>query len=180
MNAKKNPGSKRAVVSDLLAYDAPLSETAAALALAVPLAVPSPRVKEQLLARIRATPPGTAAGWRFATVASGEGWVALPFPGVRMREVTVDMERDTALVFIEIAPGAAFPDHEHQTTERGLLLSGDLRMGERMLRPGDFYEAAAGTRHDRIASPSGCTGLLWVGAAAWRDWRAAMAAAGAR
>jgi hypothetical protein len=45
-------------------------------------------------------------------------------------------------------------------------------MGDRLLAAGDFYEAAAGTRHERISSPSGCTGLLWVGAEAWRRWQA--------
>jgi quercetin dioxygenase-like cupin family protein len=176
MNAKKTKSAKRST-TDLLSLDAPLSETEAALALAVPLEVPPPRVKDQLLARIRATQPATTAGWKFAALVTGEGWVALPFPGVKMREMTVDTERDTALVYIEIAPGAIFPDHEHKSTERGLLLSGDLRMGERLLSPGDFYEAAAGTRHERIASPSGCTGLLWVGATAWKNWRAALTAA---
>ena len=52
------------------------------------------------------------------------------------------------------------------------MLTGDLAMGGRLLRAGDFYEAAAGTRHERVASPSGCTGLLWVGAEAWRRWQA--------
>ena len=145
------------------------------LALAAPaVRAPSPAVKSALLARIRAAKTAesaVAAGWRFEKIAAAEGWVKLPIPGLRMREVTVDAARDTALLFVEMAPGAVFPDHDHSATERGLVLSGDLRMGDRLLGAGDFYEAAAGTRHERIASPSGCTGLLWVGAEAWRRWR---------
>ncbi|MBI4624118.1 MAG: cupin domain-containing protein [Verrucomicrobia bacterium] len=159
----------------------PLEEPAAFLALAVPAPRgPSPRVKAVLLARACAAkrteprPPG--AGWRFAAVASDEGWVALPFPGVRMRVVTVDAARDTALVYVEMEPGAVFPDHDHTADERGLVLTGDLAMAGRQLDAGDFYEAAAGTRHECISSRSGCTGLLWLGARAWRQWREKIAA----
>lgn len=173
--AKKHP-------IETLAPDAPLGELAARLACALPQTAPPPRVREQLLARIRAEktaiPP--AVGFRFAALDADENWVPLPFPGVRMREVTVDDRCDTALVYVEMTAGAVFPDHEHAATERGLVLSGDFRMGGKLLRAGDFYEAEAGTRHERLSSPSGCTGLLWLGAQAWRGWRAAMAEAAKR
>lgn len=176
MAAKKNLPAKRVPASRWLDGGA-LDETAAALALAMPLALPSPAVKERLLSRVRAARAvATEAGWRFGALAAAGEWVPLPFPGVRMREVMADAERDTALLYVEMAPGAMFPDHEHTATERGLVLSGDLRTGERLLGPGEFYEAAAGTRHERVSSPSGCTGLLWVGGKAWQNWRAAMAA----
>jgi quercetin dioxygenase-like cupin family protein len=179
MSAKKSNSAKRVRVADILAIDAPLSETAAKLALGAPQLAPSAGVKAALMTRIRAskeTRVAEEAGWRFAPLAKNADWVPLPFPGVKMREVTIDRERDTALLYVEMIPGAIFPDHQHSATERGLVLSGDLRMGEQMLGAGDFYEAAAGTHHARIASPSGCTGLLWVGADAWDKWRGAMAA----
>lgn len=181
MRRKKSKPPKRAA-GETLAVDAPLGEAATRLAWALPQMTPPPRVKEQLLARIRAEktaiPP--AVGFRFAALDADENWVRLPFPGVRMREVTVDDERDTALVYVEMTPGAVFPDHEHAAKERGLVLSGDFRMGGKLLRAGDFYEAEAGTRHERLSSPSGCTGLLWIGAQAWRGWRAAIAEASKR
>lgn len=156
---------------------------AAWLALAAPVVRgPSPRVKAALLDRVRAAKDAdartakAATGWRFSSLSEDGGWLKLPFPGVRMREVSVDAARDTALVFVEMTPGAIFPDHDHAAGERGLVLSGDLTMAGRRLVAGDFYEAAAGTRHERIASPSGCTGLLWIGARAWHDWRQKLAA----
>lgn len=160
-------------------FEQRLDETGARLALLVPpVPAPSRVVKERLLARMRTREqPGTLAAWRFSALTSNEGWIPLPLPGVRMRELTVDAERDTALLYVEMAPGAVFPDHDHTAPERGLVLSGDFRMGEQLLCAGDFYEGAAGTRHEHITSPSGCTGLLWVGARAWRQWRAAMTAA---
>ena len=203
MSVKKTPRIRRAT-SPSCAFGDPLDESTARLALLAPVApAPSPAVKEALLARIRASQGGAGspsrpgiersshsgrlgepappwAAWRFGSLAGNEGWVRLPFPGVRMREISVDAARDTALVYIEMEPGAIFPDHDHSSAERGIVLTGDFEMGGRLLRAGEFYEAAAGTRHERIASPAGCTGLLWVGAAAWGGWRKAMAAAAAQ
>ncbi len=187
MSAKKTSPSRRPVVTrppspaagEAFAAPSP-ADGAMLLALAAPaVRGPSPAVKSALLARIRAEKSSAGlrpalpqtAGWRFEKIAADEGWVKLPLPGLRLRELTIDAARDTALLFIEMAPGAVFPDHEHTAPERGLVLSGDLQMGDRLLGVGEFYEAAAGTRHERIVSPAGCTGLLWVGAEAWRRWR---------
>jgi quercetin dioxygenase-like cupin family protein len=174
MRAKKNRPVNRSR-AETLAADTRLTEASAMLALAAPAFEPPARVKEQLLARIRGLPASTAVAWEFGALNGPGGWVPLPFPGVRMREVTVDTARDTALLYVEMAAGAVFPDHEHAAAERGIVLSGDLEMSGRRLSAGEFYEAAAGTRHERISSRSGCTGLLWVGAAAWANWQAAIA-----
>jgi quercetin dioxygenase-like cupin family protein len=177
MSAKKISRSPRVAQSlggDAFPAAAP-ADPAMLLALAAPpVRAPSPAVKEALLARLRlewADKAPVPAGWRFTRIASADGWVKLPLPGVRLRELAVDAPRDTAMLLVEMAAGAVFPDHDHSATERGLVLSGDLNMDGRLLRAGDFYEAAAGTRHERVASPSGCTGLLWVGAKAWQRWR---------
>jgi anti-sigma factor ChrR (cupin superfamily) len=187
VSAKKAKPSRPAG-DDLLAPDASLSEATAQLAWAVPaVEPPSPRVKEALLARVRAAKAAAApavaggkaavpAGWRFEALATSEGWLPLRIPGVKMREVTVDRERDTALLYVEMAPGSIFPEHVHSAPERGLVLTGDFKTDQQLLHAGDFYEADAGTPHVRISSPSGCTGLLWVSAKAWQQWRTVMAA----
>ena len=178
MSAKKPTRRKPAAAAplgDLLA-----DEIMAPLAWLAPAAAPPAGVRARLLARIQAAQPEEHASggpaWRIEELAKDDGWVPLPFPGVRMREVAIDDQRDTALLYVEMIPGAIFPDHEHTATERGVVLTGDLRMANRVLRAGEFYEAAAGTRHERVSSPSGCTGLLWLGAKAWSRWRVAMAA----
>jgi anti-sigma factor ChrR (cupin superfamily) len=176
MSAKSSPSAKRRS-----AEDAVLNEAAALLAFALPPVPPPAHVKARLLARVRAAqtaaPEPAVVEWRFGTLGGTDGWVPLPFPGVRMREVTIDAARDTALLYVEMEPRSIFPDHEHTAAERGLVLTGDLQMSGRSLSAGDFYEAAAGTKHERITSQKGCTGLLWVGADAWRKWRAALTAA---
>lgn len=153
---------------------------AAKLALAAPAAVPSPRVKETLLARIRgerAAAAGAALpGWRFASAQSAEGWRATKLPGIRLKTLSVDEPRDLVHVLMEMAPGSTFPDHVHSAgAEEGLVLSGDVVTGGRLMRAGDYYFAAEGSSQGATVSPSGCTALLTLTARAWKQWRLALA-----
>src|SRR5450432_69561 len=101
MSARKiKPAKRLPAAADPFEKGGRLGESVALLALIAPPATPAPRVKELLLARIRAAPANAPAGWRVASVTTDADWVALPFPGVRMREVTVDAERDTALLYV--------------------------------------------------------------------------------
>lgn len=159
----------------------------ALLACAAP-AVPGPsaKVKRALLERIRATKVAAAtptpaiaiavaAGWRFESARAAEGWRET-FPGVRFKTLSVDDARDVVMLLVEMQPGARFPDHPHAGgAEEGLLVSGDVEMDGRMMRPGDYYHADAGTTHVNITSPSGCTALLSLRASAWRQWRDTLA-----
>lgn len=138
---------------------------------------PSAKVKRALLTRIRATPatPSRAAvapaGWRFESARAAEGWRET-FPGVRFKTLSVDEARDVVMLLVELAPGARFPDHPHAGgAEEGLLVSGEVEMDGRTMRPGDYYHADAGTVHVNITSRSGCTALLSLRVSAWRQWR---------
>lgn len=178
--------SPRLNAPEPLAPDATLSESVAGLAHAAPAAIPSPAVKSQLLARIRAsqvpahgTPDAAVAGpgWRFESVHEAAGWITLPFPGIRVKQLSADTQRDVLQLLIEIAPGARFPDHDHTVGDEGIVLSGDVLTGGRLLRAGDYYHAGPGTKHTDIVSPSGCTALVTMPVTAWNRWRAALAAA---
>lgn len=171
---KKKPTGGSAM--ETLSAEGPLAAHAALLAHAAPVAAaPSPRVKENLLARIRAqrateaTPP---IGWRFDSVATAEGWRSGAVPGVRFKTLSVDAARDVVMLLIEIAPGARFPDHLHDAGgDEGIVLSGDVITGGRLMRAGDYYHAAEGTAHVDTVSPSGCTALVSLTARAWEKWR---------
>ncbi|MCX6955561.1 MAG: cupin domain-containing protein [Verrucomicrobia bacterium] len=154
-----------------------LAEDTARLALAAPVvAAPSASVKTQLLARIRAAKAaGSAAavpaGWRFESANTAEGWRET-FPGVRFKTLSVDEARDVVMLLVEMRPGARFPDHPHDTSaDEGVVISGDVDMDGRLMRPGDYYYAGQGTMHQNVTSPSGCTALLSMRASAWRQWR---------
>lgn len=157
-----------------------LPETVALLALVAPSrAKPAARIKQALLARIRTEGkivPAAPAGWRFESAKSPEGWLAA-MPGIRFKPLSVDSVRDVALVLVELAPGAQFPDHPHEgCAEEFLILSGDILSGGRTLTAGDYYYAAENTEHTNVVSPSGCTALLSIRAKVWEQFRASIAA----
>jgi len=132
---------------------------------------PSPRVRVDLMARIARTPqlkPATAAdrsqvevpgGFRFLRPSAGP-WTEGPVPGVRLQVLSADWRRNQVLLYIELDPGAHYPDHTHTGPEDLYLVSGDLLTGGRLVRAGDFVHCDAGSHHDQVISPSGCQALL--------------------
>lgn len=148
----------------------------ALLAYAVP-ATPGPSrgIKNKLLAKITAEKrsrfPSKAPGWRFDSVHRAAGWLTMPFPGVRMKELSHDLKRNSALVLIEIARGCQFPDHDHEFADEGLILSGSVLSGGRRLGAGDYYYAGSGSTHTDIVSAEGCTALVHLAATVWQELR---------
>ena len=136
--------------------------------------VPPPnRVRTQVLARIRNTPqqpPVPAAarsagitppndGFRFLRPAEGQ-WSPGPYPGTRLQVLSTDLRRNYMLVYIELEPGAIFPEHDHRGAEELFIVQGDLITEGRHLRAGDFVHGEAGTHHHDLRSPGGCHALL--------------------
>lgn len=179
---KSQPTARRA--ADTLEASAPLGEIAARLALAAPVVpAPSPMVKNQLLARIRASKapalvpaPAVKRGWRFESANADEGWRGSGFPGVRFKTLSVDEPRDSVMVLVEMAAGAHFPDHVHdQGGDEGIVISGDVINAGQLMRAGDYYRAEEGTAHTGTVSPSGCVALVNLTARAWKQWQLAAA-----
>jgi anti-sigma factor ChrR (cupin superfamily) len=182
MKPRKNQtGNERAVCGAATAADDGLGAEAAMLAWAAPDAgAPSAAVKARVLARIRATAPrakAPRAGWRFESAdPAAPGWRPAAAPGVRFKTLSVDERRDVVMLLVEIAPGARFPDHLHEAGgDEGIVLSGDVVTGGRLMRAGDYYHAAEGTEHVGTVSPSGCTALISLTHRAWQQWKAARA-----
>lgn len=95
---------------------------------------------------------------RLLVVRAGDGvWQAVK-AGIRAKILWEGPEG--ASVLIEFAPGAALPVHRHQHLEEGIVLRGELRLGDLQLGPGDYHVSPAGSRHGRISSPSG--GLAYL------------------
>lgn len=172
-NPKARTAPRRAARATTKEFPAEL----AWLACAAP-ACPAPpsKVRRTLLARIAAEEKAAARpaprGWRFDSVNVRRGWLTMPFPGVRMKELSVDRTRDSALVLVEMERGARFPDHEHEFSDEGFVLSGDVTSGGRLLHAGDYYHAGPGSTHSDIVSPGGCTALVRLTAGVWHDLRA--------
>lgn len=182
MSAKRKSSSlRRRAPAAARVADGSLSETEATLALAAPrVAEPSPYLRNRLLTRARAANAAasnvTPAGWRFESTQAETGWRGGAFPGLRFKTLSVDDARDVVMVLIEMEAGARFPDHFHDAgSDEGIVISGDVITGGRLMRAGDYYFAAEGTPHTDTISPSGCTALVSLTARAWKQWREHMA-----
>jgi anti-sigma factor ChrR (cupin superfamily) len=96
------------------------------------------------------------------TVRAGEGrWFDF-VPGVTVKPLSVDIERDTATILMMFEPGARVPAHDHAGAEDSFVISGSCRIGDSYLLKGDFHHADAGTTHAEIVSDEGCVLLLVV------------------
>jgi anti-sigma factor ChrR (cupin superfamily) len=96
------------------------------------------------------------------TVRAGEGrWFDF-VPGVTVKPLSIDVERDTATILMMFEPGARVPAHDHAGAEDSFVISGSCRIGEAYLLKGDFHHADAGTTHAEIVSDEGCVLLLVV------------------
>lgn len=63
-------------------------------------------------------------------------------------------------VLIEFAPGAGLPPHRHHWLEEGIVLRGDLKMGNLQLGPFDYHASPAGNHHHIIESRTGALAYL--------------------
>lgn len=134
-------------------------------AAAVP-STPRGEVKEQVMSEIRsrhftarhAAALPHAVSSAIARSTSDLPWMPTPYRGVRMREISPGP--DHAILMLECAPGAAFPEHDHAGTEDVYILSGDARLGTRTLQAGDFLHAEAGTHHEAMITVGGCQALI--------------------
>ncbi|MGE3312079.1 MAG: cupin domain-containing protein [Limisphaerales bacterium] len=167
-------------------------DVAAAMATTVPLNRPGPTLRAKVLDRIARTPQQGAgqggakdakdakaseavdpavrpfpvpAGFQFNP--REMPWRQGPLPGVRFKVLSTGPDQSHAILEVELAPGASYPEHEHLGPEDMYVLTGDLQTEGMSLRPGDSFHADAGTSHDGLRSVNGCTALLIVSRAAF-------------
>lgn len=150
--------------------DAFFAVTAALMRPVTPVTAPA-GARDQILARIRATPqqrPGgtvapTAApdlaGFRFLRPAEG-AWTEGLHPGVRFQVLASNIRRNYMMVYLELDPGAVYPAHDHSGTEELFVVRGDLVTEGRRMLAGDFLHSEPGTHHHDLMSPGGCQALL--------------------
>lgn len=112
--------------------------------------------------RARVLGAATATSQNTRTVRANEGRWFNHVPGVTVKPLSIDVERDTATILMMFEPGARVPAHDHAGAEDSFVISGSCRIGESYLLKGDFHHADAGTRHDEIISDEGCVLLLVV------------------
>jgi quercetin dioxygenase-like cupin family protein len=140
------PPGMRVEVAQL--YEASVEVAAVALG-----ELPSPDVRDALLARIAAPANHTIRA------ADGE-WVETPVPGVRRKILAIDRTRDRITMLIRAEPGARYPAHHHSGPEECYVIRGSLHAEGRVLRAGDFHHAEEDSDHGEHWTDEGVEVLL--------------------
>jgi anti-sigma factor ChrR (cupin superfamily) len=134
-------------------YD--VTRTLAAAAAHVP---PRPGVRDALMARI-------AAPANYTVLAREGTWIDPGVPGLRVKILALDRERDLVTLLLIAQPGARYPAHRHSMPEECYVLRGSVVIEGRVLHAGDFHHADADSDHGEISTVDGAEVLL-VGSAA--------------
>ena len=98
-------------------------------------------------------PPDQAAVWR------EPDWEEAA-PGIFVKLLATDAERDRVSMLVRLDPGVDYPPHRHGGVEELHLLEGELWIDDRKLHPGDYNRAEPGTSDKRVWSETGCTCVL--------------------
>jgi hypothetical protein len=143
-----------------------LQQTIDKVGLAVPRRTPPPGLKAKVLQKIQAhqavsstTAQSIAipAGLQFVGGDESSGWKELPVRGAWIRLLSFEPQRGYAVLLGKLEPGVRYPAHTNAGPEDFYILTGDLHVGERVLGPGDFHHADAGSLHGENYSVAGCT-----------------------
>lgn len=146
-----------------------LASVSAALAFDIPAASPSPRPRERLVSFLRkgaggggpeVLPADRGGVFTSVTIRADEGDWQEFVKGVFVKRLFEDAERGTLTSLYRLLPGAVVPAHRHEGTEECLVLEGDARYGELVLRPGDYHCARKGSTHSELTSVSGTLLLI--------------------
>ncbi len=163
--------------AELLELVRSLQRTAGLVAQALPQARLPGGLKKKVLAKIdekkvgravlsppsgavgtpRPTTTALMSGLRFLESAAQTGWKQLPVPGAFIKLLSIEKERGYAVLLGKIEAGARYPAHENVGPEDFYILSGDLVVGDRKLKAGDFHHADEGSKHEVNYSVEGCT-----------------------
>ncbi len=123
---------------------------------------PGADVKRRLMDRIRAAEAVDGpAGFAFASANDGR-WLPHPVPGIRMKVLSLNLERNYATLLLDVDPGTRFPPHHHGGAEECYVVSGSLFTCGRRLVAGDFVHADADSDHGELYTEEGCRVILVV------------------
>ncbi|MEK9136553.1 MAG: cupin domain-containing protein [Bacteroidota bacterium] len=125
------------------------------------------RVHESLAPEMTKEGPGVPGaqkkGFSFVYAHEGE-WMKHPVEGIMVKQLSLDDKKGYATLLMRVAAGTKYPEHNHTGPEECYVLAGSIRVGEHVLRAGDFHHAEPGTHHGEIMSDDGALLLLVVAA----------------
>ncbi len=144
------------------AYETVVNE----LALSASTVAPSPGLREQLMARIAATPQDGRAKAQasleaaaFVTRFDDGDWKPLA-PHVSCKILHRDPVSKMVTSLIRLEPGGYLPRHRHLGFEQTLIVSGDCIVNGETFYAGDFRTAEMGTDDTEVTTQFGTTILM--------------------
>jgi anti-sigma factor ChrR (cupin superfamily) len=152
---------RMAEVAENLARSLPPATPSAGLKARILQAAESEKARRMALEHLNRLAPASHAGLAFLREANGPGWLPLPVAGASVKLLSFDPASAYAVVLGKLEPGARYPGHRHIHPEDIFMLSGDLHVGDDLIRAGDFHHADAGSEHGVNWSEEGCV-LLCV------------------
>jgi anti-sigma factor ChrR (cupin superfamily) len=109
------------------------------------------RMRTRIINRASAAPPA-----RMTTLRASEGaWEDL-MPGVRLKTLHVEKSANTRTFLLRMEPGSRIPVHSHTQDEHCLVIEGEVRIGEYIMRSGDWHVALPGSTHEDFRTETGC------------------------
>jgi len=106
-----------------------------------------------------ASTAGFSAGM-YAVSGDAGAWESTGIDGIEVKRLAADPVRRTATMLVRMAAGTSYPAHRHGGVEECFVLSGDLRVGERELKAGDFQVCQNASIHPVQSTREGC--LLYI------------------
>lgn len=83
-------------------------------------------------------------------------WKRGPTPGLWVKVLFDDPERDMTTTLVRMNPGALYPSHRHKGVEEVYILEGKLQVEGVELEEGDFCLSQPNTVHQGSYSKTGC------------------------
>jgi quercetin dioxygenase-like cupin family protein len=106
-----------------------------------------------------ASTEGFSAGMYAVARDAGE-WAPVGIPGIEVKRLATDPERREVTMLVRMAAGTAYPAHRHGGVEECLVLSGEILVGERPMKAGDYQISQRDSVHPVQSTREGC--LLYI------------------
>ena len=87
-------------------------------------------------------------------------WQPMAVPGIWTKLLFADLEQNCVTSLVRLDPGIHYPRHRHGGPEEIFLLSGEITVEGRLMKPGDYCRAEPGSIHGESFSSPGCTFIL--------------------
>jgi quercetin dioxygenase-like cupin family protein len=87
-------------------------------------------------------------------------WQAVGVSGIWAKILFGDVERNSVTSLIRMDPGTSYPSHRHGGPEEIFLLSGEITLQGKLMKPGDYCHAEPGSIHGQSFTATGCVFIL--------------------